>query len=509
MVAVRVQDKAVSDRDVFTDTSLSANMSFTREGFLLCKNVRIGRIGIQDYLNEELVTGADDDMEPGANGIIRVERTEDEVFKPEALASFEGKCVVDDHPDDDVTPDTYKLHSVGTVLHPRRGEGDDSDYVIADLLIKDKAAIEAVRAGKREVSCGYDAEYRSLGPGRAQQYDIFGNHVALVDRGRCGRKCSIGDREMKTRDKAKSSTGVRAVLDSIMKMAAGTKDEAAIKEGLEFVKGELNGTDTPAPPADGSAPLEVATAPAIHIHLPGAAQANGKPDGTVDEDPAVLPDVSVDPMEGRLAAIEATLQKLLEFIAPKDETVDPVVDENAQNGEELADGSVPGADNLDEMPDDLKDNDDKGGKKTGDKNRVKDSAPYAETFRSVISDAEIIAPGLKHPTFDRAADPKKTVDGMCLIKRRALAAASRTNDGAEALEAMTGKRTLDGAMPCSELGVVFNGVVALTKDRNSLIDKNAPRGLFGRKSNDSATKPINNPHDFNNAMRAHYNQPTR
>ena len=71
-----------------------------------------------------------------------------------------------------------------------------SDHIIADLLIKDRSGIEAVRGGLRGVSCGYDATYRQLSPGRATQDTIRGNHVAIVREGRGGKTCYIGDEIM-------------------------------------------------------------------------------------------------------------------------------------------------------------------------------------------------------------------------------------------------------------------------------------------------------------------------
>lgn len=479
---VNVKDKAVEDRDVHVEDQVGTKQWLTPEGFLYCEAVPIARIGIQDYLNSELVTGAEDDMVPGKNGTIQVERNEDEVFHPRALASFEGKDVVIDHPDDDVQPHNYKQYSVGVTLHPRRGDGEWSDFVVADLLVKDKDGIEYVQKHKPQVSCGYDAEYRSLGPGRAQQYDIVGNHVALLTRGRCGRKCKIGDREM---------TKKTGVLDRIM-TAFTTKDKAAFDEAM----GELGAQTMKEPEVDKTGP-EAVTETHVHIHMPGEKEAGGNPDGdaTKDEIPGAAP--AADPMEARIAAIEATLAKIAEMMAGQ--SGEGEGDEDVQQqGEEEAEGAVPGKDTVDAEPG--KDDEDKD--KKG--NPFKDSAHLVEDFKVALSGAEIIAPGLKLPTLDSAAKPKSTRDGICLLKRRALAASLRTDDGAEILEQLTGKRTLDGSMPCSQLGVIFNGAVALTKDRNTVIER--PR-LGARPAKDKAAPDIKTPADFNASMREHYKQP--
>ena len=54
--------------------------------------------------------------------------------------------------------------------------------------------IDAIEAGLTDVSCGYDALYKQLAPGKGKQYQITGNHLAVgTDRGRAGSRCAIGD----------------------------------------------------------------------------------------------------------------------------------------------------------------------------------------------------------------------------------------------------------------------------------------------------------------------------
>ncbi len=164
------------------------------DGSLLCKDVPIARTGKQLY-------GAADfpELEPDADGEIVVERMADEVFSPEAMASFEGMAVTLLHPEDDlgnilfVDTENWRELAVGHVSNIRQGDDEQSELLIADLIIKDEIAIEAIDSGLREVSCGYDAKYRQTGPGKAMQYQITGNHVALVPKGRAGIICSIGD----------------------------------------------------------------------------------------------------------------------------------------------------------------------------------------------------------------------------------------------------------------------------------------------------------------------------
>ena len=78
----------------FFETRLGETRFRMADGSLLCKDVPIARTGSQVYLPEEI------DLEPDASGTVTVWRTEDEVFSPETMASFEGVAVTLGHPED-------------------------------------------------------------------------------------------------------------------------------------------------------------------------------------------------------------------------------------------------------------------------------------------------------------------------------------------------------------------------------------------------------------------------
>ena len=165
--------------------TISPNQIETGEGFLICRNVPIARTGEQEYAGNEL--GLD------TSGVVKVFRPPEEVFDPAALASFEGKPVTNDHPPNLVTPDDVSLYEMGHAQNIRRGEGEWDGYVLADLHIHDRQLIDAIQSGKREISCGYECEYADNGDGTYTQKRIRGNHIAVVDRGRAGKKAAILD----------------------------------------------------------------------------------------------------------------------------------------------------------------------------------------------------------------------------------------------------------------------------------------------------------------------------
>ena len=168
--------------------TISPNQLETGEGFLICRNVPIARAGEQDYLGTEIGLKT--------NEIIKVYRPEEEVFSEAAMASFEGKPVTNNHPAEQVDPENVKLYEMGHAQNVRRGTGEFKDFLVADLHIHDAELIDAIKAGKRQISCGYECEYVER-DGQIVQTNIRGNHVAVVDEGRAGVKASIMDNSIK------------------------------------------------------------------------------------------------------------------------------------------------------------------------------------------------------------------------------------------------------------------------------------------------------------------------
>lgn len=170
----------------YAPIEFSKNLKETPEGFLVAEGVAIARLGVLEYLASEVPIEAGDESE-----IIKVERGADVLFAPETLASFEGKPITLDHPQDFVNSENWRSLSVGVVQNVRAL----GDCLVADLLLTEKNAIKEIKNGEfRELSCGYDADYEQTGVGIGRQTRILGNHVALVRRGRCGAQCAIKDK---------------------------------------------------------------------------------------------------------------------------------------------------------------------------------------------------------------------------------------------------------------------------------------------------------------------------
>ena len=164
----------------------------------MCGGVPITRVGELEYLAHEIP------ITPDGRGRVIVTRDAADIFDARAIASFEGKPVTIGH-QGDINPENWRDHAVGVVQNVRPGRGDEAGKLLADLLITDADAIEAVRSGRlREVSCGYECSFIETSAGRGLQRDIRGNHVALVEEGRAGPECRIFDEKPTKDSKMKS-----------------------------------------------------------------------------------------------------------------------------------------------------------------------------------------------------------------------------------------------------------------------------------------------------------------
>ncbi|XWJ91349.1 DUF2213 domain-containing protein [Phytobacter ursingii] len=178
----------------FFKTRLGNTRYQLADGSVLFKDVPIARTGEQEYDTTERP-----ELVPNDRGKVIVRRTPEEVFSERAMASFEGMAVTIGHPRDFggqiifVTPDNWRQLAHGHIQNVRRGTGDKSDLLLADVIVKTPEALQAIDDGDDEVSCGYDADYEQISPGLANQSAITANHLALVPNGRAGFRCAVGD----------------------------------------------------------------------------------------------------------------------------------------------------------------------------------------------------------------------------------------------------------------------------------------------------------------------------
>lgn len=438
----------------------------TPEGFLICMDVPLARTGEQIY-------GPGETPVADRDGVVMIMREESEVFRPETIASFEGKPVTDDHPPVDVTPSNWKKYAMGHAINVRRGGGSDGNLLLGDLIIMDEHAISAVEAGKREISCGYDAEYDELEPGRGRQWNILGNHIALVERGRCGLRCSIGDQQqeqdMRTLDDGK---GIYAQLRAAV--LGGHKETA---EALITQAEASKSSD------------------AVHIHLDDA---GGGTRRTSDEGGAAS---QMEGLEKRMDSFEERIGKVHDSI-------------EEMRKEMKGDKSKDRKGKDDEDPDEKKDKTDdntaiegtlqmEAPPGTNDRAvKAKDSEFLADAYQDTVAIAEILAPGMSVPQFDRNAAPKKTLDAISNVRSTALELAYQQATTRGMIDQILGGRRLDVAkMTHDSLRTIFRAVGALAKAANNGGNNNA-RHQGGNR--DDGKKGIRSLADLNRANTEFY-----
>ena len=162
----------------------SSQRKTTAAGYLIVPG-NLARAGnVQEYRAREL--GID-----GGDKIVRLFRPPSEVFRADAIASFEGAPLTVAHPPGAVDAGNWRAYAVGEVRDVKRA----GDFVVGTLTVRDSEAIRAIVEGKSQLSCGYDFEL-DMTPGSThdgQMRDIRGNHVAIVDIARGGPELRVAD----------------------------------------------------------------------------------------------------------------------------------------------------------------------------------------------------------------------------------------------------------------------------------------------------------------------------
>lgn len=409
----------------YTTEKLSARLSLTNEGFLVCHDVPIARTGKQLYSTEEVPIESKD-------GIVEIHRAEEDVFDPKTIASFEGKPVTIDHPPEFVSPENWKKLAVGTAQNVRRGTQEQSDLLIADLLITDKEAINAIlHDGLREVSCGYESSYEQTDLGKGRQFDIVGNHVALVERGRAGSRCAI-------KDKQGVNMAKKSFKDRLL-AAFRANDEETIERLAEEV-------------GEGSA----SEGQNIHIHLNSGQTAKDESMGEEEkaEEKPVEDEGEDNSVEARLGRIEAAIASLMEA---------KTGDSEETEAEEMAEGEG-------EEGEEFEDADEEEGEEEFTDTLIEaETAPRADVgktfdgYKAVISRAEILAAGMSFPTADAAKGNKEILN---TIKRKAIAKAMTTDSGKACVAPFLMGRSLK-SLTADSLNAVFVGAAELMRQRNN------------------------------------------
>lgn len=458
----------------YATSKISENLLETPEGYLICIGVPIARTGDMTY-------GADETpIEVGPDGTATVMRDAKEVFRAETLKSFEGKPVTIMHPDELVTPATWKELAKGVIQNVRRGKGETENDLVADLLITDASAIQLVKDGLREVSCGYEADYYELGVGRGEQKNIIGNHLALVTQGRAGSSYAINDHKGK---------GPKMSLKEILATLKGKKFAKADVEALRAVAN------------DAALVEETPATPATYDDMKGCMDSMKK---SMDEmmtklngfvkDP-VAKDASSQPAEGAPAKVEAVDAEVAPSVEDRlkklEEMVSAMMSKQSTGDEEVEMEATEDADadeEGEEVDDAAEEKEEKGEKKaTGDSKGPEGDEDEDEADEEAISRAEILAPGIKK-------DQKN-------LKAKAIKVAYATTDGKDAIDLFTGGKAPDLKNE-KFVDAVFVGVSEILKVKRT--GEFAKAKTFDFKSNLGQPEGMMTPEKVNEMNAKHY-----
>ena len=409
--------------------SKAGRLEDTPQGYLWCRDVPLARTGTMDYGVGEVPIAA----APGVRSIV-VERTPDEVFSPAAIASFRGMPLTDDHPDDFLTAANHRAHSIGEIHDPRRGEGEHADCLVADLLVKDADAIGLIKSGrKREVSCGYDADYADIRPGYGRQINIRGNHVSLVDAGRAGPRCAIRDRKGPMTDVAPK----RSSLSTALRALFGTTDASEREQHFRALD------EAVAEPVNPESPTVN-----VHVHAPD--KGDDKPEPKPGDNPN--PDEGKDMDEDKITEIvNAAVAKALEAAAEANNAaIAKAVEEATKPLQAKLDETAEKTDAVTEAVEEMADPDDMG-------------------MQDAVARAEILAPGLQLPARDAKPGSKAHRDALHGFQREALKRALTTDAGRVAVSAIAGHAQPHriATMPANEVATVFRGASAILASMNT------------------------------------------
>jgi hypothetical protein len=417
----------------FGKSQIGPKRLMMNNGYMVCLDVPISRTGTMMYHTREVGIRGND------RGLVVVDRDAGEVFNEDTLASFNGLIITDEHPPIPVTASNSRSYAKGHIQNVRRGTGSQQDLTLADFVITDQSLIDDINSGKREVSAGYDCDYEETGPGRGRQVGIIGNHVALVKKGRCGPRCAIGDSAMAVRKK---------IVPVTKRTIVGAARAAFTANDQEAFDAALLALDDDEPMEDEALP---GTSPSnVHINFGEV----GMP--ALDALTKTITD-GLASVNDRLASQDAMIAGMMtQFqIQPGGTIGKKIIDSAALDAATIALADAQAAfdaANAANPP----------AAATRDAALTMDQLPPDASMQSnltadlakAVSLAEILAPGLRMPTFDAALSVQQSRDAICGFKRSALTAAMAKDDVSKIIKPITGDADVL-ALSCDQANMMF------------------------------------------------------
>lgn len=191
--ADKIRNGMAQDHDLFALDSAPENRTETEDGHMQVKFSNISKAAVNPYLGEEIPGWQELGLDP--KKIYKLYRHPTELKKGAATLSEKPLLMVhkpstaDDHPREVV---------VGTLGSKPKVDGK---YLTSSLTIWDGEGVDAVKSGKQvQISAGYHYD-PDMTPGVTPDGEPFDgvmrnlrfNHAALVEEGRAGPDCMVGD----------------------------------------------------------------------------------------------------------------------------------------------------------------------------------------------------------------------------------------------------------------------------------------------------------------------------
>lgn len=326
----------------------------------------ISRTGVFPYYGKQI--DFDGSLELEKDRIYWVLRSDSELFDEEAMNSFNGIPIIVGHTmlgEGFASPE--KRTPDGCIYNVRRSL-DTPDQLIADFTIYTKRMQDILKAGKiRELSLGYRCQYvpeTGIYNGQAyefKQVHLRGNHLALVEHGRCGSSVCVCDeallitfdslpegiQKMDKPDEKKDAKAVSGKLSEVLKNGTEEDCQAVLDfcdlskeqkaDALAYIKGKK--AEPKASAQDAKVKDDVPPPPP---------PPDVKKDEPKADEPAATPtseEPKADEPKDEPAPAKEEPKDVLED-APKAETTEPVAEPKAEGedckgkGKEVKDGIV-------------------------------------------------------------------------------------------------------------------------------------------------------------------------
>lgn len=210
-----------------------------KSGFWFIPHNPISKVGIFDYLGSSI----SDECEP--NKVYKVFRSGETLLASVPTWDNPPKPFINDH---EMLGEGFteidERPVQGVITNPQYEDG----VLYADITVYSEKLKEAIENGKKELSLGYFCKFeKQPGTYEGENYDyiqtnMVGNHIALVDAGRCGsdvkvfdHKCVMDSFDVISKDEGLKKTETSANIEEEQKTETKDSAMADIRKSIQAI----------------------------------------------------------------------------------------------------------------------------------------------------------------------------------------------------------------------------------------------------------------------------------